>query len=146
MKTAAEPIRELKLEGITKRFPGILACNNISLQVARGEVLALVGENGAGKSTLMNILAGLYQPDSGSISLNGREVRFHTPNDAYARGIGMVHQNFMLVPNMTVAENVALGLKHLHRFMNLDLKSARTRILEVSEHHELPVNPDAYVW
>ena len=143
MKTAAEPIRELKLEGITKRFPGILACNNISLQVARGEVLALVGENGAGKSTLMNILAGLYQPDSGSISLNGREVRFHTPNDAYARGIGMVHQNFMLVPNMTVAENVALGLKHLHRFMNLDLKSARTRILEVSEHHELPVNPDA---
>jgi simple sugar transport system ATP-binding protein len=146
MKTAVEPIHELKLEGITKRFPGILACNNISLQVARGEVLALVGENGAGKSTLMNILAGLYQPDSGIISLNGHAVHFHTPNDAYARGIGMVHQNFMLVPNMTVAENVALGLKNLHRFMNLDLKSARTRIMEVSEHHELPVNPDAQVW
>ena len=146
MKTAAEPIAELKLEGITKRFPGILACNDVSIQVARGEVLALVGENGAGKSTLMNILAGLYQPDAGSISLNGREVHFHSPNDAYARGIGMVHQNFMLVPNMTVAENVALGLKSLHHFMNLDLKEARRRILEVSAHHELPVNPDAYVW
>jgi simple sugar transport system ATP-binding protein len=146
MKTAAEPINELRLTGITKRFPGILACNEVSLQVARGEVLALVGENGAGKSTLMNILAGLYQPDSGTIALNGREVRFHTPNDAYARGIGMVHQNFMLVPNMTVTENVALGLKRLHRFMNLDLKEARRRIVEVSAHHELPVNPDAYVW
>jgi simple sugar transport system ATP-binding protein len=146
MKTTAEPLDELKLEAITKRFPGILACNNVSMQVSRGEVLALVGENGAGKSTLMNILAGLYQPDSGTITLNGREVRFHTPNDAYARGIGMVHQNFMLVPNMTVAENVALGLKKLHRFMNLDLKAAKARIMEVSEHHELPVNPDAYIW
>ena len=79
MKTAAEPLHELKLEAITKRFPGILACNNVSMQVSRGEVLALVGENGAGKSTLMNILAGLYQPDSGTIRLNGREVRFHNP-------------------------------------------------------------------
>jgi len=142
----AEPINELQLSGITKRFPGILACNNVSMRVARGEVLALVGENGAGKSTLMNILAGLYQPDAGTISINGEEVRFHTPNDAYARGIGMVHQNFMLVPNMTVTENVALGLKQHHKFMNLDLKATRARIVEVSEHHELPVNPDAYVW
>ena len=146
MKTTAEPITELKLAGITKRFPGILACNNVSLQVARGEVLALVGENGAGKSTLMNILAGLYQPDAGTITVNGQEVHFHTPNDAYARGIGMVHQNFMLVPNMTVTENVALGLKKHHRFMNLDLKETRRRIVEVAQHHELPVNPDAYVW
>ncbi len=142
----AQPIHELQLTGITKRFPGILACNNVSMRVARGEVLALVGENGAGKSTLMNILAGLYQPDAGTIAINGEEVRFHTPNDAYARGIGMVHQNFMLVPNMTVTENVALGLKQHHRFMNLDLKATRARIVEVSEHHELPVNPDAYVW
>ena len=111
-----------------------------------GEVLALVGENGAGKSTLMNILAGLYQPDAGTITLNGRPVHFRDPNDAYARGIGMVHQNFMLVPNMTVTENVALGLKQLHKFMRLDLKEARRRILEVSAHHELPVNPDAYIW
>lgn len=146
MTTADEPINELQLAGITKRFPGILACNNVSMRVARGEVLALVGENGAGKSTLMNILAGLYQPDTGTITVNGREVRFHSPNDAYARGIGMVHQNFMLVPNMTVTENVALGLKKHHKFMNLDLKATRRRILEVSGHHELPVNPDAFVW
>ena len=146
MKAALEPIHELKLDGITKRFPGILACDNVSLDVKRGEVLALVGENGAGKSTLMNILAGLYQPDSGRISLNGEVVHFKTPNEAFARGIGMVHQNFMLVPNMTVVENVALGSKNLHRFMNLDLKGARRRIMEISEHHELPVNPDAYIW
>jgi len=146
MKAASEPIQELVLAGITKRFPGILACDNVSLDVKRGEVLALVGENGAGKSTLMNILAGLYQPDAGTISVNGETVHFRTPNDAFARGIGMVHQNFMLVPNMTVAENVALGSRKLHRFMNLDLKGARQRIIEVSEHHELPVNPDAYIW
>ena len=114
--------------------------------MARGEVLALVGENGAGKSTLMNILAGLYQPDAGTISLDGREVRFHTPSDAHALGIGMVHQNFMLVPNLTVTENVALGLTGLHRFLRLDLKEARRRIVEVSERHQLPVNPDAQIW
>jgi len=141
-----EPIRELKLEGITKRFPGILACNRVGLEVRRGEVLALVGENGAGKSTLMNILAGLYQPDEGRILVNGEPVHFRSPADAYDRGVGMVHQNFMLVPNMTVAENVALGIKALHRSLWLDVKEARRRVLEVSEHHELPVNADARVW
>ena len=146
MKTASDPIQELVLKGITKRFPGVLACDDVSLEVRRGEVLALVGENGAGKSTLMNILAGLYHPDAGTISVNGKVVHFRTPSEAFARGIGMVHQNFMLVPNMTVAENVALGSKQLHHFMNLDLRGARKRILEVSEHHELPVNPDAYIW
>ncbi|HUK66830.1 MAG TPA: ABC transporter ATP-binding protein [Anaeromyxobacteraceae bacterium] len=143
---APEPIRELKLEGITKRFPGILACDRISLEVRRGETLALVGENGAGKSTLMNVVAGLYQPDGGRILLNGRPVHFPTPGDAFGLGIGMVHQNFMLVPNMTVTENVALGLKPLHRGLLLDLKEVRRRVAEVSAHHELPVNPDAYVW
>jgi ABC-type uncharacterized transport system ATPase subunit len=141
-----EPIRELRLDGITKRFPGILACDRISLEVRQGEALALVGENGAGKSTLMNILAGLYQPDEGRILLDGEPVRFGSPADAFDRGIGMVHQNFMLVPSMTVAENVALGMKSLHRGMRLDVKEARRRVLEVSEHHELPVNPDAPVW
>jgi len=143
---APEPIHALKLEGITKRFPGILACDRISLEVRRGEALALVGENGAGKSTLMNVVAGLYQPDAGRILLNGRPVRFDTPGDAFAQGIGMVHQNFMLVPNMTVTENVALGLKALHRGLVLDAREARRRVLEVAAHHELPVNPDAYVW
>jgi len=143
---AAEPIRELALEGVTKRFPGILACDRVSLRVRRGEPLALVGENGAGKSTLMNILAGLYQPDAGRILLNGEAVHFRTPADACARGIGMVHQNFMLVPNMTVAENVALGLEALQGGLRLDLKQARRRVAEVAEHHQLPVNPDAQVW
>jgi simple sugar transport system ATP-binding protein len=141
-----EPLQELRLEGVTKRFPGVLACDRVSLEVRRGEALALVGENGAGKSTLMNILAGLYQPDEGRILVNGEPVRFASPADAYDRGIGMVHQNFMLVPSMTVAENVALGLKSLHRGPWLDVKEARRRVLEVSAHHELPVNPDAPVW
>ncbi|HEX9289287.1 MAG TPA: ATP-binding cassette domain-containing protein, partial [Anaeromyxobacteraceae bacterium] len=112
----------------------------------RGEPLALVGENGAGKSTLMNILAGLYQPDAGRILLDGEAVHFRTPASAHQRGIGMVHQNFMLVPNMTVAENVALGLSSLHAGLRLDMGEARRRVIEVAEHHELPVNPDAHVW
>jgi simple sugar transport system ATP-binding protein len=144
--TALEPISELKLEGITKRFPGVLACDGISLQVRRGEVLALVGENGAGKTTLMNIIMGLYRPDAGTLSVNGEPVHFRTPGDAYARGIGMVHQHFMLVPNMTVAENLALGLSELHHFMRLDIKGAARKIREISERYELPVNPDAYIW
>jgi general nucleoside transport system ATP-binding protein len=144
--TAAPGLRELRLEEITKRFPGILACDRISLEVRRGEALALVGENGAGKSTLMNILAGLYQPDVGRILLDGAPVHFRTPADAHARGIGMVHQNFMLVPNMTVAENVALGMPALRRGLWLDLALARRRVREVAEHHGLPVNPDAYIW
>lgn len=139
-------MRSLALEGVTKRFPGVLACDRVSLAVARGEALALVGENGAGKSTLMNILAGLYQPDEGRILVDGAPVHFRTPADAFARGIGMVHQNFMLVPTMTVAENVALGLRSLHRGVGLDLGEARRLVKEVAEHHELPVSPDAYVW
>jgi simple sugar transport system ATP-binding protein len=139
-------MQELRLEGITKRFPGVLACDRVSLEVRRGEVLALVGENGAGKSTLMNILAGLYQPDQGRILVNGEPVRLASPADAFDLGIGMVHQNFMLVPSMTVAENVALGMKSLQRGMRLDLPEARRRVLEVSAHHELPVNPDTPVW
>ncbi len=138
-------ITDLRLEGVTKRFPGVLACDHISLDVGQGQVLALVGENGAGKTTLMNILMGLYQPDEGRILINGKETRFRTPNDAYDCGIGMVHQHFMLVPNMTVAENVALGSKDLHRFLKLDLKTAKKRILEISERYGLPVLPDAYI-
>ncbi len=141
-----EKIKELRVEGITKRFPGIVACDSVDLTIGENEILALVGENGAGKTTLMNILMGLYQPDVGKIFINGRPVQFKGPADAFAAGIGMVHQHFMLVPNMTVAENVALGLKESHTHLRLDLSGVKKRIAEISERYKLPVQPDAYVW
>ncbi len=100
----------LKMTGITKRFPGVVANDNVDLSVLPGRVHTLLGENGAGKSTLMKILYGLYQPDEGEIFLNGEAVEITSPHDAIERGIGMIHQHFMLVPTLTVAENVALGL------------------------------------
>ena len=99
----------LEVEGVTKRFPGVLANDNVSLKLRRGEILALLGENGAGKSTLMNIIYGLYHPDEGTIRLKGQEVHFASPREAIHNGIGMVHQHFQLVNVMTVAENVVLG-------------------------------------
>src|SRR5437762_6909909 len=99
---------ELELRGITKRFPGVVANDDVNLTVREGEVLALLGENGAGKSTLMNILYGLYRADEGEILIDGQPVHFHSPRDAITAGIGMVHQHFMLVPNFTVADNVIL--------------------------------------
>lgn len=142
----AERITSLKMENITKRFPGVLASDNITIEVGAGEVLALVGENGAGKTTLMNQLMGLYQPDEGRILVNGREVRFKGPNDAFRIGLGMVHQQYMLVPNMTVVENVALGYKKAWKTLKLDLQEVRRRVVEVSDHYGLKVNPDAYIW
>ena len=103
---------ELELRGITKKFPGVVANDDVNLRLATGEVLALIGENGAGKSTLMSILYGMYRPDGGSILLDGKEVTFASPDDAIAAGIGMVHQHFMLVPNFTVAEN-EIGRAHV---------------------------------
>lgn len=141
----AKEIKELRVEHITKRFPGVLASDNISLSVGEHEILALVGENGAGKTTLMNMIMGLYQPDEGSIFINGEEVKFKDPNDAFSAGIGMVHQRYMLVPNMTVLENVALGLKESWKTV-VDLKMVRDRVKEVSEHYGLAVDPDAYIW
>jgi len=134
------------MEHITKRFPGVLASDDISLSVGDGEVLALVGENGAGKTTLMNILMGLYQQDEGKIFINGQEMRFHSPNDAFAAGLGMVHQQYMLVPNMTVTENIALGYKKAWTAWKLNLQMVRERIIEISETYGLAVDPDAYVW
>lgn len=141
-----EQIRELRTIGITKRFPGILACDSIDIDVGEHEILAIVGENGAGKTTLMNMLMGLYQPDEGKILINGRETRFRTPVDAYAAGIGMVHQHFMLVPSMTVAENVLLGMRTYQKFLRLDMAGVRRRIEEISSRYGLPVQPDAYIW
>src|SRR5262245_32615447 len=108
------PVRDepplLRLIGITKRFPGVVANDRVSLDVRRGEILGLLGENGAGKSTLMNVIFGLQHPDEGTIEVDGVVVRIRSPRDALELGIGMVHQHFMLVPDMTVAENVALTL------------------------------------
>ena len=146
MQNEKDQITNLRLEHITKRFPGVLACDDISLEIGKSEVLALVGENGAGKTTLMNIIMGLYQPDSGSIFINGQEVHLKTPNDAFDCGIGMVHQQYMLVPNMTVLENIALGMKDCWKTAKVDLKLVRDRIKEVSEKYGLAVDPDAFIW
>ena len=139
-------ITELRMEHITKRFPGVLASDDISISIGEGEVLALVGENGAGKTTLMNILMGLYQPDEGRIVINGREVHFRGPEDAFKAGLGMVHQQYMLVQNMTVTENIALGYKKAWKHFRLSLSDVRRRVVEISEKYSLSVNPDAYIW
>ncbi len=139
---AKVPILEMK--GITKRFPGVLANDHADIELYPGEVLALLGENGAGKSTLMNILVGLYRPDEGEIYVRGRRVEIHSPRDAAALGIGMVHQNFKLVPTMTVAENIILGLTDLP-FVP-DFEEVNRRIREISDHYNLQVDPSAYIW
>lgn len=135
----------LELRGITKHFPGVLANDHIDLTLNQGEILALLGENGAGKSTLMNVLYGLYQPDEGEIVVKGSPVKVHSPNDAIAVGVGMVHQHFMLVPVLTVAENVMLGAESLIGGVFLDRKAAEARIRQISEQYGLLVDPHAYV-
>ncbi len=135
----------LELRGITKSFPGVLANDQIDLQLEEGEVLALLGENGAGKSTLMNILYGLYTPDEGEIFIRGQKVDIDNPNDAIGRGIGMVHQHFMLVPVLTVTENVMLGNETLRNGVFLDQSKAAKRIREISEQYMLDVDPSAYI-
>src|SRR3712207_3280310 len=134
----------LELRSVTKRFPGVLANDRVDFELARGEVHALLGENGAGKSTLMSILYGLYHPDEGEIRLNGKPVRIGSPNDAIALGIGMVHQHFMLIPVMTVAENIVLATEP-RKGPFLDLGSAEARVRELSERFGLAVRPEARV-
>lgn len=135
----------LELRGITKRFPGVLANDHIDLTLEKGEIHALLGENGAGKTTLMNILYGLYQPDEGEILVNGRPVQIHSPRDAIAAGIGMVHQHFMLVPVFTVTENVMLGDEQTRPGGFLDREAAAKRVLEISESYGLEVDPNSVV-
>ena len=143
---SAAGIQSLRVEHIHKSFPGVQACRDISLSVGKSEVLALVGENGAGKTTLMNILMGLYQCDEGQILINDKPVRFQSPGDAIAAGLGMVHQQYMLVPNMTVLENVALGFRQAWNKLRLDYGMVRARIEEISGRYGLPVDPNAYIW
>ncbi len=136
---------KVELRAITKRFPGVVACDGVDLSVESGEVHALLGENGAGKSTLMNILFGLYQPDEGEIVLDGQPLRAASPADALAAGVGMVHQHFMLVPVFTVAENVMLGVEPTGALGALDRGEARRRVAELSDRYGLAVDPDAVV-
>jgi simple sugar transport system ATP-binding protein len=135
----------LELRGITKRFPGVLANDQIDLTLNEGEIHALLGENGAGKSTLMNILYGLYDPDEGEIFVNGEEINVKSPRDAIASGIGMVHQHFMLVPVFTVTDNVMLGDETTRLGGLLDRKSPASRIREISNEYHLDVDPDSYI-
>jgi general nucleoside transport system ATP-binding protein len=134
----------LEMRGIRKEFPGVVANDDVSFDVRRGEVHALLGENGAGKSTLMNILYGLYRPDGGEIGLNGKPVSFASARDAIQAGIGMVHQHFMLIPVMTVAENIVLGIEP-HTGLLLDENTAEQRVRELSEQFGFAVDPTALI-
>ena len=134
----------IEMLNITKRFPGITANDNITLQLKKGEIHALLGENGAGKSTLMSVLFGLYQPEEGEIHKDGRKVEIKDPNDANALGIGMVHQHFKLVECFSVLDNIILGVEPTeHGF--LQKQNARKKVLELSERYGLSVDPDALI-
>ena len=135
----------IEMLNITKQFPGIKANDDISIQLKKGEIHALLGENGAGKSTLMSILFGLYQPDSGIIKINGEQVNISNPNIANKLGIGMVHQHFKLVDNFTVVENIILGMEPKKSLGRIDLKKAKEVVKKLSEQYGLNVDLDAKI-
>ncbi|MFN2218686.1 MAG: ABC transporter ATP-binding protein, partial [Anaerolineae bacterium] len=132
------------MQGIVKRFPGVLANDRVDFQVRAGEIHALLGENGAGKSTLMNVLAGLYRPEEGTIHVHGRRVDLRSPRDAIDCGIGMVHQHFMLVPSQSVTENILLGLTEPRFVMNL--RHYERQVSELADEFGLLVDPAAKIW
>jgi len=135
----------LELRGITKQFPGVLANDRVSLDLRRGEVHALLGENGAGKSTLMSILYGLYHPDEGEILIDGQPVSIGSPKEAIERGIGMVHQHFMLIPVMTVAENIVLAQEPTKAGVVLDFATARRRVEDIAAQFNFAIDPQARI-
>ena len=149
--TALAPAEEtalplaVEMRNITKTWPGVVANDHVNLEVRKGEIHALVGENGAGKSTLMNILYGLIHPDSGEISINGQLVHITGPRNAIHLGIGMVHQHFMLIPPLTVAENIVLGHEPGGVSSLYDVKKAREVILQLSKEYGLPIDPDVRI-
>jgi general nucleoside transport system ATP-binding protein len=132
------------MRGIVKRFPGVLASDQVDFELRRGEIHALLGENGAGKSTLMNILAGLYRPDAGTILVHDQPEVFSSPRQAIQAGIGMIHQHFMLVPSQSVTENVLLGMQR-PRF-RLNLAAYEREIAALGQRYGLPVDPRAKIW
>ena len=134
----------IEMCNITKEFPGIIANDNVTLQLKKGEIHALLGENGAGKSTLMSVLFGMYQPEKGVIKKNGEVVRINDPNDANRLGIGMVHQHFKLVHNFTVLENIILGVETTSRGF-LKMAEARKKVMALSERYGFKVDPDALI-
>ena len=134
----------IEMLNITKKFPGIIANDNITLQLKKGEIHALLGENGAGKSTLMSVLFGLYQPEEGTIKKDGQVVKIEDPNDANDLGIGMVHQHFKLVECFTVLDNIILGVEP-NKYGFLQKKEAREKVLALSERYGLKVDPDALI-
>src|SRR5438477_1210399 len=138
----ADDAPALELRGITKRFPGVVANDEIDFDLRRGEVHALLGENGAGKSTLVNVLYGLYRPDEGEIRINGAPVTMGSPKEAIEAGIGMVHQHFMLIPVMTVAENIVLATEPTKGGVLLDFDAARERVRILSQTFKFPIDPD----
>ena len=135
----------VSLRGITRRFGPVVANDNVSLDLAPGEIHALVGENGAGKSTLMRVLYGLLQPDAGTIEVDGRPVRIHRPADAMRLGLGMVHQHFMLVDTLTVSENIVLGLEPRSAWGGLRRAAANAQVAALSARYRMPVDPRARV-
>src|SRR5512137_2357311 len=134
----------VEMHGIVKRFPGVLANDHVDFDLREGEVHALLGENGAGKSTLMNVLAGLYKPEEGSVLIGGKRVTFNSPRDAIVHGLGMVHQHFMLVPSQTVTENILLGLSDPRFFMRLP--RYEQRVADLAQEFKLQVDPRAKTW
>src|SRR5258708_14809850 len=143
--SGSDTVPVLEARDIVKRFGGLVASDHVDLQLYPGEVLALLGEIGAGKTTLMNVLYGLTSPDEGEIVLDGQVVQFDSPRRAIERGIGMVHQHFMLVPPLTVAENLMLGAESTVGPGMLDLDKVRRTVRELSASYGLPVDPDALV-
>src|SRR5438552_3955462 len=133
----------LELRGITKRFPGSVANDAVDFDLRRGEVHALLGENGAGKSTLMNVLYGLYHPDEGEIVVDGKPIRIGSPHAAIDAGIGMVHQHFMLIPVMTVAENIVLAAEPTRSGVLLDTAAAERRVRELADQFKFHIDPHA---
>lgn len=135
----------IELRGITKRFPGVIANDNVNLTVADGEIHAICGENGAGKSTLMKILYGMQRADEGEMIVRGEKVDFHSPSDAIDAGIGMVHQHFMLANNLTVLENIILGSEPMRSLGRIDFKEAHQHLDRVNEDYGLTIHPDDLV-